>query len=417
MSIRITRTGNSTNYLLDDGLKTMLDSLRQKANAAASRSFSATAAVSSLSPASSSEPLVFHNVRPAKWRIDSSSDCMYRAAHLIRSPFASEKERLYNQFMLKATNHLSATSGLMQGTSKFPQDWQLAFSRAKKVTDLPQAQFPFFREILENLFVRYKADAKHRNFLSYLQDTDKLYKSLHTISWDFIQKLMKETMHTSLEEMQEAWCTELYNSLSQDLESGFDLKDVPHLVENLRSKQDFAPALYQWCALKAFSECGFQIDSWHPSDPFAVLVSHLQKRGPLLSTCNHGFGYYVNQPIKAGYTINGQEVHGWPVNAPKVPQNAGHTAVIVGAETRDGKNVVYYLDPLHPDTLLRKSYEAFAKECTPLSGFQIAAYVVYNPNWLKAQAPAVPSAAAAGGGGAATAETVPEAPAAAASST
>ena len=96
---------------------------------------------------------------------------------------------------------------------------------------------------------------------------------------------------------------------------------------------------------------GMKYSSWHPADSFSQLMDELKLHGPLYTQGHFHPEYYTAPSEHRGVTFGGKEVYQYPQGSVKsqiLAAEPKHGIVIVGAkkgETKDSKDLVFYIDP------------------------------------------------------------------------
>jgi hypothetical protein len=115
--------------------------------------------------------------------------------------------------------------------------------------------------------------------------------------------------------------------------------------------------------------CGAKKSTWHPEQPIDNLMEQLKLHGPLLAAGKFGQLFYEDPSFETNDKIEGRPIFGWKPNAKR--REGGlynqHAVVIVAAQKINGKEYVYFIDPvdgsnpadLRTQKIYVQSYEKF----------------------------------------------------------
>lgn len=94
------------------------------------------------------------------------------------------------------------------------------------------------------------------------------------------------------------------------------------------------------------SAYGCRHSPWHPDQPIASLIEQLKQLGPQLINGQIGRQFYEDPPFQLNQTIEGRSIFGWKPNSKRKEIKFFHAVVIIGAQIKDRKNLVYFIDPV-----------------------------------------------------------------------
>ncbi len=135
-------------------------------------------------------------------------------------------------------------------------------------------------------------------------------------------------------------------------------------------------------SIVAFSclQCIFRCkeSSWNPSQGPEALIEQLRVYGPHVIGGLIGKRHYEDAPSVQPNLVQGRQIHYWKVGAKISPSTIGHIVVVVGAQIKNGKGFVYFLDPedgsnprdLKSQKVYVMSYDKLKEKITSLDGLR-----------------------------------------------
>lgn len=122
---------------------------------------------------------------------------------------------------------------------------------------------------------------------------------------------------------------------------------------------------------KIYAKLHFVTSSWSTNDSLSNLIDELKKYGPMLATGSFGQNYHSSKPCELPNRIKEHTIWKWKTKDFQPDTIQSHMVVLVGADTRNGKQYIYYINPndASPSEELRKMYRLSFKQFTESFSF------------------------------------------------
>lgn len=137
---------------------------------------------------------------------------------------------------------------------------------------------------------------------------------------------------------------------------------------------------------------GMRNSDWHPVQPITSLIKELKDYGPHFVKGQFGQEYYSSKPFELREKIENRPVFGWKVGSKRIFKNDNHAVVVVGAKAENGKELVYFIDPLDgsdPANITTQkiyviSYQTFCTQIATVRGLRLVEKE--NPHFVQMNA-------------------------------